>query len=129
MVLVRMLVRLRARRNRSGRLHWTHRVPNGTLAGNWSTRVSCESRLRASRTFVVEAPVLKANVVVANSGFTQSNYSDSEPFISYGVALNNKTTNVDALSVVVAVSFTDTLGRSVSTQTTTLTGIPAGGTF
>ncbi len=78
----------------------------------------------------MEQPVLKANVVAASDGFTQSNYSTSiSTLISYGVVLHNSTTNVDALNVAVAVSFTDTLGRSVATETTTLTGIPAGGTF
>ena len=114
--------------SRSGKLQWTYRVPKGILAGNWTARVSC-GRTAASRAFVVETSILKANVVVANSGFTQSNYSDSQPFISYGVVLNNKAAKVDALNVAVTVAFTDTLGRSVATQTTTLTGIPAGGTF
>ncbi len=124
------VISLRAEHNRSGKLQWTYRVPTGTVAGHWTARVSCGSPTAVSRGFVVEAPVLKANVVVANSGFTQSNPSDySEPFISYGVVLNNEAAKVDALNVAVTVSFTDTLGRSVATQTTTLSGIPAGGTF
>jgi len=122
------VVSLHAQRTRSGKLQWTYRVRDGQLAGNWLAHVSCGGRT-ASHAFVIESPVLKANVVVANSGFTQSNYSDSQPFVSYGVVLSNTTTNVDALNVAVAVSFTDTLGGSVATQTTTLTGIPAGGTF
>ncbi|HEY1762735.1 MAG TPA: hypothetical protein VGG17_09100 [Acidimicrobiales bacterium] len=70
-----------------------------------------------------------AQVVVAASGFTQSNYSSgSETFISYGVVLQNKS-NVDALGLTVNVSFVDTLGRSVTTDQTTLIGIPAGTAF
>jgi hypothetical protein len=71
-----------------------------------------------------------AQVSVAADGFTQSNYSaGSETFISYGVVLRNKSENVDALGLTVNVSFVDTLGRSVTTSQSTLTGIPAGGDF
>jgi hypothetical protein len=124
------VVSLRAQHNRSSKLHWTYRVPNGTPAGKWTARVACGSRTKAAQAFVVEAPVLKGNVVVASNGFTQSKYSTGTgTFISYGVVLHNSTNNIDALNVAVAVSFTDTLGRSVNTQTTMLTGIPAGDIF
>jgi hypothetical protein len=123
------VINVRAQRSLSGTLQWTYRVPNGTVAGSWTARVSCGSRA-AARTFVVESPALDANVVVTRRGFTLSSYStQSQSFISYGIVLDNKTSNVDALNVGVAVSFVDTLGRSVATDMTTLTGIPAGGTF
>jgi hypothetical protein len=76
------------------------------------------------------SPTPAAQVVVAANGFTQSNFSSSsQTFISYGVVLQNKSANVDALGVAVTVSFTDTLGRSVTSDETTVTGIPAGGHF
>jgi len=123
------VVKLPAKRGRSGKLDWTYRVPNGAVAGNWTTRATCGKTTSAARSFVVEAPVLKANVVATNSGFTQNTDSSTGALISYGVVLNNSASNVDALNVAVTVAFTDTNGDSVSTQTTTLTGIPAGGTF
>jgi hypothetical protein len=124
------IIRLRARRNQAGRLQWRYRVPRAVAPGHWTARVSCGSRTKTARAFVVESPVLKANVVAASSGFTVSDPSAySQPFISYGVVLDNQAANVDALNVAVTVSFTDTLGRSVDTETSTLTGIPANGTF
>lgn len=83
---------------------------------------------------VVEAgkPIPSAQVVVVNNGFTQSSYSvtiTSETFINYGVVLQNDSQNVDALNVTVNVSFADNQGRSVASEQTTLTGIPAKGRF
>jgi hypothetical protein len=76
------------------------------------------------------SPKPVAEVVVAANGFTQSNYSSSsQTFISYGVILQNKSANVDALGVAATVTFVDTLGRSVTSNVTTLTGIPAGSKF
>lgn len=72
---------------------------------------------------------LKAKVIVAADGFTQSRYTTStQPYFSYGVALHNRT-KADALDVGVTVSFVDSLGRSVASDKTTLTGIPAGRNF
>lgn len=124
------IVKLAAKRGRSGKIQWTYRVPTTAPAGSWTARATCGKTTSAARAFVVQAPVLKANVAAASDGFTQSNYGDgSQTFISYGAVLHNTATQVDALDLNVAVSFTDTLGRAVATENTTLTAIPAGGTF
>jgi hypothetical protein len=124
------VINLHAKRSRSGRLQWRYRVGAAAAPGHWTARVFCGSRTKADRAFVVESPVLNANVAVVSDGFTQSNYSiGAGTFISYGAVLHDSTSNVDALNVAVTASFTDTLGRSVDSETTTLTGIPAGSTF
>lgn len=124
------VVNLPAKRGRSRKIQWTYRVPTTAPAGSWTARATCGKTTSPARAFVVEAPVLKANVAATLDGFTQSNYGNgSQTFISYGAVLHNTTANVDALNLNVTVSFTDTLGRSVATENTTLTGIPAGGKF
>jgi hypothetical protein len=90
----------------------------------------CGSSGFASKRFIIVSPVPAAQVVISASGFTQSNFtSSSETFISYGVVLQNKSANVDALGVKVTVAFVDTLGRSVTSNATAVTGIPAGSNF
>lgn len=121
---------LPAKRGVAGRLTWTYRVPTGAPAGSWTARPTCGKTTGAARSFIVDPAVLKANVVSTSDGFTQSNYGDgSQTFISYGVVLHNTASNVDALNLDVAVSFTDTLGQAVATESTTLTGVPAGATL
>ena len=84
----------------------------------------------ATKRFVVGLEPAHAQVSVVADGFTQSNYSGSSPtLISYGVELENPTLGVAALNVTASVSFTDTLGRSVATDATTITAIPGRSTF
>jgi hypothetical protein len=64
------------------------------------------------------------HVVVANSGFWQ--YKGE---LDYGLVLENKSRRSDARNVTVTVREVDTKGRSVATNQTPLTGIPAGGRF
>jgi hypothetical protein len=105
-------------------------MPVEAPVGIWSAVVSCGSSGHASKEFRIVSPTPAAQVVVAANGFTQSTYSSSsETFISYGVVLQNKSVDVDALGVTVTVAFVDTLGRSVTSDETTVTGIPAGSDF
>ena len=98
--------------------------------GDWSAVISCGSVGHTSKRFMVFNPLPVAQVAVAASGFTQSTYpSNSETFISYGVVLQNNSIIGDALGVTVTVAFVDTLGRSVTIDTTTLTGVPAASKF
>lgn len=124
------VLRLPTHRSTTGTLQWQHRMPVDAPVGNWSAVVSCGSSRHASKEFSIVSPVPAAQVVVAANGFTQSNYSSSsETFISYGVVLQNKSANVDALGVTVTVSFVDTLGRSVTSDESMVTGIPAESNF
>jgi hypothetical protein len=122
-------VSLPARRGRAGTLQWSYRLKRDAATGGWLARVSCAGT-SVSHVFLVEAAAVpNAKVVVINSGFTQSNYATGGPFISYGAVLHNDSSDVDALNVNVAVSFTGTAGSAVATQSTTLTGIPADASF
>lgn len=127
------IIHLSGKRRSSGPLQWRYRLPGSVRVGRWAARLSCGNGLlagRATRSFSVGEKVLKANVAVTSDGFTQSNYGTGSPtFISYGAALHNTTAHVDALNLTVTASFTDTLGRSVASDITTLIGIPAAGTF
>jgi len=105
-------------------------MPVDVHFGDWSAFISCGSAGHARERFTVFNPLPVAQVAVAASGFTQSTYpSNSETFISYGVVLQNDSIIGDALGVTVNVAFVDTLGRSVTSDTTTLTGVPAASKF
>lgn len=117
------------RRPTTGKIQWQYRIPDDAPIGNWSAHVQCGSSGSASKQFSVVSPVPNAQVVVAANGFTQSSSSDSQTAISYGVVLHNQSVNVDAIGVTVTVAFVDTLGRSVTSDETTVTGIPAGSDF
>ena len=124
------VLRLSTHRSTTGKFEWQYRMPTGVPVGKWSAVVSCGSSGHASKDFSLMSPTPAAQVVVATNGFTQSNFtSGSETAISYGVVLQNKSGNVDALGISVTVSFVDTLGRSVTSNETTVTGIPADGNF
>jgi hypothetical protein len=115
---------------KSGKLTWRYRIPSHARSGSWKADISCGPAGNTIAKFTVVPRLSVGQLVVAADGFTQSNYSESaQTFISYGVLLENKSPNVDALGVTVSVSFTDTLGRSVATEKTTLTGVPANGSF
>ena len=70
----------------------------------------------------------RAEVQVVASGFTQESTGASS-IISYGLILQNKSAQVAALHIQLAISLVDAQGRSVATATTSITGIPAGGRF
>jgi hypothetical protein len=124
------VLRLPSHRSTTGRIKWRYRMPISVPFGDWSAVISCGSTGHTSNKFVVFNPLPAAQVVATASGFTQSNYpSSSETFINYGVVLQNDSTIGDALGITVTVAFVDTLGRSVTSSETTLTGIPAGSKF
>jgi hypothetical protein len=78
----------------------------------------------------VRRRVVRPRVIVVKTGFSQDrDPGGSGSDISYGVVLANPSRRVDALNLTVVVSAVDTRGRSVATNATPLTGIPAGGTF
>lgn len=115
---------------RSGKLTWRYRMPARARSGAWKADIACGSAGSTTGKFTVVPKLGAGQLVVASDGFTQSNYGDgAQTFISYGVLIENKSPDVDALGVTVSVSFTDTLGRSVATENTTLTGVPARGSF
>jgi hypothetical protein len=68
-------------------------------------------------------------VIVEKAGFTADTTTFSGTYVSYGLILINSSTTTDALNVGVKVSLTDTLGRSVATDTQTITAIPAAQRF
>ncbi len=70
----------------------------------------------------------RAEVQVVASGFTQESTGASS-IISYGLILQNKSAQVAALHIQLAISLVDAQGRSVATATTSITGIPVGGRF
>jgi hypothetical protein len=78
----------------------------------------------------VRRRVVRPRVVVAKSGFSQDrDIGGSGSEINYGVVLANKSRKTDALKMTIVVRAVDTRGRSVATNETPITGIPAGGTF
>ncbi len=127
------VIHLHGKSSRSGQLQWRYRMPDTVHVGRWQARASCGRGIEAahaSHGFIVGQKVLKANVAVVSDGFTQSNYgSGTGTFISYGAVLHNTAAHVDALTLKVTASFTDTLGRSVASDSTNVIGIPAGATF
>lgn len=145
----KQLLKLPNRRDAAtGHLQWRYRIPRSAPTGRWLASVSCHGGTHSHRFFSVGARPLPARVVVLKSGFTQSGTGvPSGPsgtsgvsgvsgtsgipgsFISYGVVLQNTTKDADALGVTVHVSFEDTLGRSITSDETQLTGIPAGQRF
>lgn len=69
-----------------------------------------------------------AQVSALASGFTQTGGKAGNS-ISYGVVLQNRSTTLTAVAVKVSETFLDSHGRSVATDSQTLTGIPAGSRF
>jgi len=93
------------------------------------TRAHRSRRAAATRTANVpigkrSTPPPAPRVVVANSGFWQ--YKGG---LDYGLVLKNTSRSSDARNVRVTVRALDKQGRSVATNWTPLTGIPAGGRF
>jgi len=69
-----------------------------------------------------------ANVAVVFSGFSQTGGSAGNS-ISYGIVLENRSHTYTAVAVKVTETFLDSHGRSLATDTQTLSGIPAGARF
>jgi len=82
-------------------------------------------RLVASARLAAQLP--PADVAVVKSAFQQDS-SSSGTVITCELELTNRSPNTDAIGVEADVAFVDQLGRSVATDKTTLTGIPAGAT-
>lgn len=76
----------------------------------------------------VHAGSSTAQVSVAGTGYTQTTNGAGD-LISYGVILRNHSSRLAALRVRLTVTLLDSRGRSVATQTVTITGIPANGRF
>ncbi len=110
------------------RLEWLVRIPPDAAPGRWSLVVACTGLGRARAVLQVGRKLVPAQVVVTKSGFTQMALSTGNA-ITYGLVLANTSPDEDALGVDVRVSFADTQGRSVASDSTTITGTPAGGTF
>jgi hypothetical protein len=90
-----------------------HRSRRAAAVKNTNTPISKRS-----------VPPPAPRVVVANSGFWQ--YKGG---LDYGLVLENTSRSSDARNVSVTVRAVDSKGRSVATNQTPLTGIPAGGRF
>jgi len=69
-----------------------------------------------------------ARVSVVNRGFTQSG-GQAGNSISYGVVLQNDDSTLTAVAVKIRETFVDSRGRSVATDSQTLTGLPPGSRF
>ncbi len=78
-------------------------------------------------TFSVSRPT-PARVAVVTSGFSQKTIASSTD-ISFGVELKNESLAVDAFGISVTATFVDKYGRSVASESHSLTGIPAGKVF
>lgn len=69
-----------------------------------------------------------AQVSVKATGYTQS-ANGAGDLISYGVILHNQSSSAAALHVRLTVTLLDSRGRSLTSGTSTITGIPAGADF
>ena len=69
-----------------------------------------------------------AQVSVVKTGFTQSG-GQAGNSISYGFILQNQNSILTAVAVKVSETFLDSGGRSVATDSQTLTGLPPGSRF
>jgi hypothetical protein len=76
----------------------------------------------------VSTPPTPPQINVAALGFTQIKGFSTASEITYGVVLENRSSQA-AIDVQLSVVFKDTSGRAVATDTKTITGIPAGGRF
>jgi len=85
-------------------------------------------RPHASSQSTVAGQTSAAHVVAAAKGFIQSG-GQAGNSISYGVILQNHSSTLTAVAVKVSEAFLDSRGRSVATDSQTLTGIPPGGRF
>ena len=116
---------------KSGKLTWRYRIPSHTRSGSWKADISCGSAGNTTAKFSV-VPKLSSWSARRRRRWLHSKQlqrgvlkrSSATAYFS-----RNKSPDVDALGVTVSVSFTDTLGRSVATEKTTLTGVPATGSF
>jgi hypothetical protein len=90
--------------------------------------VFCGTSVRASAAFVVGSKLAPAQVILVKSDFTQD-VSGAGNVIEYGLALLNRSLATDAIEVGFTVEFLDTQGRSVTSDSSSVTAIPAGGTF
>jgi hypothetical protein len=118
------------RRNRAGQLTWLYQLDPSAPEGRWGVLVTCGRVGSASSTFMVKVPVIAPpEIAVGRSGFSEETFVDGSTSVRYGVELVNRSPKVAALGVTVTASITDTAGRSVATDTTSLTVVPAASTF
>jgi hypothetical protein len=109
-----------------GQVGWSVRLGRKAPVGRWSVSVRCGAAGTTSGRFIVGNKVSPARVAVVKSGFTEDySYWNGIP---YGVVLVNQSTQ-DAIGVTVTVTFRDTLGRSLVSDETDLSLIPARQTF
>jgi hypothetical protein len=121
-----VLPRKRASR---GRVRWLVRMSADAAAGQWTLTVACRGTGRASARFTVAPKVVPAQIAVEKSGFSQQSTGGQGIEIAYGLVLVNQSTSTDARDVTATVSFLDSLGRSVTTWTSTVAVIPAATRF
>jgi hypothetical protein len=109
-----------------GQVGWSLRLGRNAPAGRWRVSVRCGAAGTTSGYFTVGTKVPPARVTVVKSGFTEDfSYWDG---ITYGLVLVNQSAQ-DAIGVTVSVTFRDTLGRSLISDETDLSLIPARQTF
>jgi hypothetical protein len=76
------------------------------------------------------SPALKApSIVVMTAGFTQARSHGGHAFITYGLALTNRSTRVDAVGVTARMTFVDASGRTIARASREVTVVPARATF
>src|SRR4051812_15520208 len=103
------------------------RLPPTAAPGRWTIAVRCGSAGSASGSFAVTRRITQpAAVTVA---VEQSGFAVGATELGYGVVLRDTSPSRDAVGVTVTVNVVDAANRVLRTDTSRISGIPAGATY
>jgi len=103
------------------------RLPATAAPGAWTIAVECGSAGSASGSFKVTrrtAPPAAVTVAVEKAGFAVAGTE-----LGYGIVLRDTSPTRDAVGVTVTVNVVDAANRVLRTETTRISGLPAGSTY
>jgi hypothetical protein len=120
----------------AGRAVWRFRVPATAASGPAKLTATCRGAGSRTRTVRVAGvarpprgePKAGTTVYVVQTGFSQR-WRGSASFVSFGLVLENRAANRDAVGITAVVNFVDAGNRVVQTQTQRVAGVRAGSRY
>jgi hypothetical protein len=113
----------------AGRATWAWDVPVGAAIGRAAVTASCVGAGTRKHTLLIVGASIPPRVDVVKQGFSVRERSYGGASVSYGLILENRSKNDDALGVSVLVNFVMADDKLIGSAVNNVSAIPAGGTY